>query len=111
MIRSETLVTVLRFYPEETDDPLAAYTVACTLMWESPTTVWVKALAGTMTRKVLREFIQHMISIGVTKVKTMRASGSLPYATKIDGYYCEIDFALRQEEFKKLLNKGSLAQK
>lgn len=102
MIRLEPAASILRFYPEDTDDPLANYTASCTLVYESASVVWVKGLVGELSRKNLRELLRFFIDNNICLVKTIRASGSLPYATKVDGNYCELDLTSDIIKFRKL---------
>lgn len=102
MIRHEPLASILRFYPHDTVDPLADFTASCTLVYESSSTVWIKGLVGNLSRKNLRELLRFFLDNKIDMVKTIRANGSLPYATKIEGKYCEIDIAGNREVFEKL---------
>lgn len=103
MVREEVTVSILRFYEHDTDDPLAKYTAVCTLLWESSDVVWVKGMSGTLSRKNLRQFLQFLRDKKVRLIKSTRAGGSLPFATKISGNYCEVDLHARKEEFDRLL--------
>jgi hypothetical protein len=93
MIREEKVMSIIRFYLDATDDPYAKYAASCTIMWESDTVIWVKALTGTLSRKVFKDFVQFILDSGITLVKSTRAGASLPFATHIEGNYCEIDVA------------------
>lgn len=103
MVREETLITLLRFYEHDTDDPLAKYTASCTLLWESKDTVWIKGLAGDFSRKALRDLIQYIFDKNILWVKSHRSSGGLPFATRTDGSYCEVDINLVRDRLKKFL--------
>ena len=103
MLREEVVVSILRFYPESTDDPLAKFTASCTLLWESHDVVWVKALTGTLSRSNLKAFLKFILDKNIRLVKAIRANESLPFATKQDGNYCEIDVELRKERFQQIL--------
>lgn len=103
MIREENLVTILRFYAQETVDPMADYYASCTLLWESPTTVWIKGLSGNFSRQALRALVKHLYSKGVTKVKSFRSSGTIPFATKVDGNYREVDLEDARQRLEKFL--------
>ena len=103
MVRQEVLVTVLRFYTQENPKERDSYVAVCTLLWESPSIVWLKGLHGNLTRKVLRDLVQWLLDNKISLVKAIRASGSLPLATYTRGEYCEIDVEKRREEFNKLL--------
>lgn len=85
---------MLRFYDNDTDDPFAKYVAQCTVVWESPTTIWIKGLTGKFSRKALRDFMGFIDTNGIKLVKSYRASGNLPFATKITEHYCEIDVEL-----------------
>lgn len=91
MVREEHIVSLLRFYDVDTDDPFATYAAQCTLMWESPTVVWVKGLTGKFSRRALRDFIGYVKHKGIKKIKSYRSSGILPFSTYVDDNYCEID--------------------
>ena len=92
MIRHELLTSTIRFYIEASDDPFAQYDMVCTIVWETPNTVWLRAMHGTMTRKLLREFVQFLVD---NKVKTVRAhrsmEGTLPFTTARTEHNIEID--------------------
>lgn len=104
MIRHETVISILRFYPKDTDDPLAKYDASCTLVWESSDTVWIKALSGTFTRQYLRELIRFLYDKNIKLLKSYRSSGTLPYATKVEGNYCEIDLDIVKPKVEKFLS-------
>lgn len=72
MIRHEHTHTILRFYPEFTDDPYAPYVAVCTLVWETPQTVWIHGLHGTITRRSFRQLADFCVVHGITTVKAHR---------------------------------------
>lgn len=102
MIRFEPVASILRFYPEQTENPLAEFTASCTLVYESASVVWIKGLTGSLSRKNLRELLRFLLDNKIDLVKTIRANSSLPYATKVVDNYCEIDIANNREKFEKL---------
>ena len=102
MIREEKLISLLRFYPTDSDNPLEKFTGSCSLVWESAHVVWVKALSGELSRKNLREFVKFLLDNEVHLVKAIRANEKLPYATKVEGNYCEIDVLQNLEKFKQI---------
>jgi len=103
MVREEPVVSLLRFYDNDTDDPYAKYSAQCTLLWESPTVVWVKGLTGKFSRQALRDFAHYIESKGIKIVRAYRSSGILPFATKINEHYCEIDVELAKPKAAKFL--------
>lgn len=103
MLREEPLITLLRFYDTDTDDPLAKYTASCTLMWETKNVVWIKGLAGDFSRRALRDLIRYIFDKNILVVKSFRATGTLPFATKTDGNYCEVDIEAAKPRLMKFL--------
>lgn len=102
MIRSEPIATIIRFYEAPTDDPFADYTATCTVVWEAPGVVWIKALSGRITRKQIVELAEWLITQGVTLVKASRAHGKrLPFSTD-RGHYQEIDLQNFTERLARL---------
>lgn len=101
MIRTEPVATIVRFYETQTDDPYADCCATCTILWESTTVVWIKALNGKITRKHIFELVHWLISQGATTVKATRAGGKrLPFSKDV-GDYQEIliaDFVNRAQK-------------
>mgnify|MGYP000157837590 CR=1 FL=1 len=91
MIRHELTTSIVRFYREESNDPFQPHDAICTLVWESPTTVMVKGLNGSLSRHLIREFIEFLDSEGVTVIKAFRdPHRTLPFIRVRCGDYVEI---------------------
>ena len=107
MIRYEAVAGILRFYPREADpqDPAAIYEASCTVVWENPGVVWIKGLTGKLSKRHVVEFAKFILENKITKVKSYRNKGSLPFATFTDGRYCEIDVALALPKAQTMLDK------
>jgi hypothetical protein len=101
MIKQEVLVTILRFYPSDSADPLAKYTACCTIMWESAHVIWLKGLVGTLSKQNLKELAKFFIDNDIHLVKAIRANESMPFVTKVDGNYCEIDVLMQNDRLRK----------
>lgn len=91
MIRSEQVSVIIRFYPQETDDPFADYVATCTLVWESHDTVWIKALQGCVSRKHLVELALWLASHDVSYAKAARVGGKRLPGSEDRGTYQVID--------------------
>ncbi len=98
MIAEEVVVSLIRFYDKPIETEYDKYSASCTLLWETPKIVWIKGLSGKLSRQVLRHLALHLMNKGVELVKATRANATLPWATKIDEHYCEIDLTLRGQE-------------
>lgn len=80
MIRISHELSIIRFYDKESDD-MIPYAAVGTIIWESETVVWIKALHGIITRAMLRELVQTLQDLGVRFVKAKREEGrSLPFS-------------------------------
>lgn len=77
MIRHELTSSILRFYPLECLDPFEPYVGICTLLWESPSTVWIKGMHGTISRAHLRELMVFCTDLQIETLKAHRANGHL----------------------------------
>lgn len=107
MIRHEPISSIVRFYPEESDDPLAPYTASCMLVWETPTIIWIKGLSGTLNIALLRDFAKFLLDNKIETIRTFRASNhTLPLVTTVNGNYCEIDVAAQRETLEKIVARG-----
>lgn len=104
MIRHELQITQLRFYNEDSDNPFQPYDAICSIVWESPKVIWIRGFHGTLTRKLLRELFQWVLSNGIEKIKAHRASGkTLPFLRhgSRGAEYSEIDVnAIRDKAAK-----------
>lgn len=102
MIRHDPMITTIRFYDVETEDPFYPYVAICTLVWESPSVIWVKGLHGDLSRKLLREFLIFLVDNKVKTVKAHRASGkTLPFIVFRENEYTEISVDALAEKFLK----------
>ena len=80
MIRISHELSIIRFYDKESDD-MIPYAAVGTIVWESDSIVWIKALHGTITRAMLRELVHTLQDLGVRFVKAKREEGrSLPFS-------------------------------
>ena len=92
MIRDEPLTSTVRFYNNDDADKFADFDAVCTLVWESPTVVWVKGLHGEMNLKLIKQFADYLNSRGVKTLKAFRADNRrLPFTTNRDGNMVEMD--------------------
>jgi hypothetical protein len=92
----------LRFFKGEWAEGVE-YDASCVVMWESPTIVWLRLLQGTLTRKMLRELLDWLISNGIEEVKANRGGKhSLPLSVKKDSYY-----SLVVKELAAKFNRGT----
>ena len=72
MIRHTVVISEVRFYSAETDDAFAPYCAICTLVWENPTTVWMRGLHGDLRRTQMVEMAEWMQNAGIKTVKAVR---------------------------------------
>lgn len=93
-IRHEPTTSTLRFYGRASDDPTPQYDAVCTVVWETPRTVWIRGLHGTLTRRLLRELLAWLVDNHILLVKAHRDSARvLPLGVvQVDGH-TEIDVA------------------
>lgn len=92
MIRSEPLISTVRFYNNDSDDKYADFDAICTLFWESSDTVWVKGMHGDINLKLIREFAEYLNANGVKTIKAFRADNRrLPFTSKRNGNMVEVD--------------------
>lgn len=104
MIRHDEIVSHLRFYSQESNDPYPPYDAICTIIWESKDVIWVKGLQGKMTPGLWREFALWLIDRGIRLVKLERAEGhTMPFATYNSGNYYEVAVS---ETLKKWANRS-----
>lgn len=110
MLRYEPVAGILRFYPKgiEPSDLTAIYNASCTVVWETPETIWLKGLSGEFTKRHMIELIKFVLENKITKVKSYRNSGSLPFATFTDGRYCEIDVPAIMPKLLALLERNNV---
>ena len=102
MIREEKTITTVRFYHTESDDPYLPYDAVCTVVWESPDVVWIKAMNGKLTRKLMCDFVVYLYDQGVKTIKSTRGDGkTVPFVTLKDGNYFEIDVEKAMERIAK----------
>lgn len=102
MIRHDSLISTVRFYDTETDDPFYPYVAICTIVWESPDVIWVKGLHGDLSRKLLREFLKFLVDSKIKTVKAHRANGkTLPFIVFRDNEYTEISVESLAKKFIK----------
>jgi hypothetical protein len=91
MIRHEVQISTIRFYNEPTDDPFAQYDAICSLVWETPTVLWIKGLHGDLTRKTLRDLLSFLVENGIQTVKAHRSAGrTLPGLKTRNGQFAEV---------------------
>jgi hypothetical protein len=91
MLRHEFLITLLRFYKEDKPSNYADYSAVCNLVWETPTTIWLKGFHGDMTRKNFRELLDFLVDNKIEIVKAFRSPKHiLPLAVEKEGGYFEI---------------------
>ena len=90
MIRYEALsntVGLVRFYPEETDDPFAPYCAVCTIIFTVPNraAIEIKGMCGVITLSNLVSMFQWLNSIGVMRATAERIGGKRLPLFKHDG--------------------------
>lgn len=107
MLRYEQAVGILRFYADTVDptDMNAPYEASCTIIWETPDTIWLKGLSGKFNRKHLASIIEFGLDHNIKFLKSYRNSGNLPFATKTQGRYCEVDVELEKPRLLKFINR------
>jgi hypothetical protein len=110
MLRYEPVAGILRFYAKDVSpgDYIAVYEASCTVVWETPEIVWLKGLSGKFTKRHMLELIRFVLDNKITKVKSYRNSGSLPFATFTDGRYCEIDVLAVMPKITALLERDNV---
>lgn len=110
MLRYEPVAGILRFYSKDVvpSDLTAVYEASCTVVWETPETIWLKGLSGKFTKTHMLELIRFVLDNKITKVKSYRNSGSLPFATFTDGRYCEIDVPAIKHKLLALLERDNV---
>ena len=82
MIRISHELSIIRFYEEASDD-MIPYVAVATIVWESADTVWIKAMHGDITRKMLRELATTLLSQNIRYIKAKREEGrSLPLGVR-----------------------------
>lgn len=87
MIRHELTASVLRFYALDSLDPFEPYVGICTLLWENPTTVWIKGMHGAISRMHLRELMVFCTEQRIETIKAHRAGGHvLPFMRLVDDH-------------------------
>lgn len=87
MIEHELVTSVLRIGDGDPGDPYRKFSAVCTLVHEAPGVVWVKAMAGHMTRSQMRELLRWFSEQGVETVKATRAPGHrLPGFVDVGGH-------------------------
>ena len=75
MIKHELVTSLLRIGDGDPVDPYRKYSAVCTLVHEAPGVVWVKAMAGQLSRAQMRELLMWFSTQGVRVVKATRAPG------------------------------------
>lgn len=81
MIRHETTTSVLRFYEQASDLATPPFDAICTVLWETPRTVWLKGFHGQLSRGLLRALLEWLIDNHIQTVKAHRDSAhGLPFA-------------------------------
>lgn len=94
MIRHELTTSIVRFYNSKSDDPFHPHDAICTLVWEESNVVWVKGLNGSMSRSVMREFVQFLHDQGVDTIKAHRDPGrTIPFISSKNGDHVEVKIA------------------
>ena len=88
MIEHSIETSVLRFYEADEPDHYAPIDVVCMLMWETQQVVWIKILKGDLSRKLLRQLVDKLGSLGITTVKAQRAPHrGLPFGSDVGGHW------------------------
>lgn len=90
----DSKLSLVRIYTSPNPAEMEPYQMGCVLVWETPTTVWVKLLVGVGgNRKLWVEFVEALAAEGVEKIKAYREEGrTLPRASfNEEGGYYEID--------------------
>lgn len=78
MIRHELLASTLRFYSGHSDDPFADFDRGvCTVIWESPGVLWIKAMSAELNRELLHELLKFLTDQRIHTVKAHRAPGRM----------------------------------
>ena len=96
MIRHEPLpegasISLLRMYTKTSSDPFEPFDVVRTAIWERPDAVWIAGMRGIVTRALLLDLLDFLISEGVQIIKAKRAdSRSLPMGTVMPDGHTEI---------------------
>lgn len=91
MIEHEPVASVLRIGDGDPLDPFRQYSAVCTLVYEGPQVVWVKAMAGELSRGNLRELLAWFSTQGLKTVKATRAPGHKLPGFKEVGDHLELD--------------------
>lgn len=74
MIRISHELSIIRFY-DEAEEGMVPYAAVATVFWESADTIWIKAMHGTITRRMLRELVNELAQQGVRYIKAKREEG------------------------------------
>lgn len=91
MIAHEPVSAILRIGDGDPADPYREFTAVCTLVYESASVAWVKALMGQLTRSQLRELLDWCNTQGLVTLKAMRAPGHQLPGFKAVGAHLELD--------------------
>lgn len=105
MIRDEPLTSTVRFYDNDDAGLFDDFDAVCTLFWETPETVWVKGLHGTLNMKLMRQLISYLHSKGVKTIKAYRAENrKLPFTSNRSGNLVDIDVHNIIKRFPDIVN-------
>lgn len=96
-IRHEPTTSILRFYASAEPGPWEPYVAVCTVIWQNAERVWLCGMHGTISRKHLRELVDHLWAKGVRTIYAHRdPTRRLPWAREV-GDHLEIDLAVTRE--------------
>lgn len=95
------MTSTLRFYEAESGDPFQPYDAVCTVIWESPSVVLIRALHGRFTVPLMRDLCRFLLDNHVQTVRAMRdGSRRLPMGEVQPDGHTLIDVAEFAERFK-----------
>lgn len=77
-VRVETikgLGQIVRLYDCAEPGERGQFCAVCVLEWADPRTLWVKGLHGRLTRLMMRELVQLIVTLGASMVLAYRTEG------------------------------------
>lgn len=103
MIKVTPVVSHIRFYEEENVEDYTPYTAICSVLHESPDTIWIKGFHGNVSRKLYKELATWIVDNNIKLIKANRAeSRNIPFTSFRDGDYIEVEV---NDVFKKWVDK------
>lgn len=102
MIRHEVLHSLVRFYPNQSNDAFAQYSAIANIFWESPETVCILGFHGKVSRKDLIDLFLFLTNQGIKFVKAHRDSKrQMPFAKYVNDTEVIIDLSDVQDYLSK----------